>query len=213
MCQETDSMQATTNLLVLQVSFPGVSVADQERANVRPPNPSLCVGNGFVIEITDLVCSGRRRSLMHQCSCSLCLSYLQPFYTSWDRWEFVFFCTGLSAESPIRDTDCWCGNCIAHSPFDCRVDMWSFLRILGPKVQQRTLRFCNNIVAMRSWVHGCAGVQGVWHDWQVPGWSRFCHWLLWITAGRPVHQRCLCAPNHALPLHTDRDHRCHSKGP
>ncbi|CAL8465747.1 g5283 [Coccomyxa elongata] len=38
-----------------KVSFPGVSVADQERANVRPPNPSLCVGNGFVIEITDLV--------------------------------------------------------------------------------------------------------------------------------------------------------------
>ena len=58
-------MQAMTNLLVVQVSFPGVSVADQERANVRPPNPSLCVGNGFVIEITDLVCSGRR-SPMHQ---------------------------------------------------------------------------------------------------------------------------------------------------
>ncbi|EIE18419.1 hypothetical protein COCSUDRAFT_68334 [Coccomyxa subellipsoidea C-169] len=38
-----------------KVSFPGVSVADQERANVRPPNPSLCVGNGFVIELTDLV--------------------------------------------------------------------------------------------------------------------------------------------------------------
>ena len=39
-----------------QVAFPAVSVADQERANVRPPNPSLCVGNGYVIEITDLVC-------------------------------------------------------------------------------------------------------------------------------------------------------------
>nr|QOL01153.1 putative extracellular protein CSOL_076 [Pseudococcomyxa simplex] len=38
-----------------KVAFPAVSVADQERANVRPPNPSLCVGNGFVIEITDLV--------------------------------------------------------------------------------------------------------------------------------------------------------------
>ena len=60
MCQGSDSMQAMTNLLVVQVSFPGVSVADQERANVRPPNPSLCVGNGFVIEITDLVCSSRR---------------------------------------------------------------------------------------------------------------------------------------------------------
>lgn len=32
-----------------------MSVLDQERANVRPPNPSLCVGNGFVIEVTDLV--------------------------------------------------------------------------------------------------------------------------------------------------------------
>lgn len=40
-------------------------MADQERANVRPPNPSLCVGNGFVIEITDLVCSGSRTLLHH----------------------------------------------------------------------------------------------------------------------------------------------------
>lgn len=36
-------------------SFPAVSVKDLERANVRPPNPSICVGNGFVIEVTDLV--------------------------------------------------------------------------------------------------------------------------------------------------------------
>jgi len=36
-------------------SFVGVGVSDWERANVRPANPSLCIGNGFVIEVTDLV--------------------------------------------------------------------------------------------------------------------------------------------------------------
>ena len=39
----------------VKVAFPGVNVNDRDRANVRPPNPSLCVGNGFVIEATDLV--------------------------------------------------------------------------------------------------------------------------------------------------------------
>ena len=39
----------------VKAAFPGVNVNDRDRANVRPPNPSLCVGNGFVIEATDLV--------------------------------------------------------------------------------------------------------------------------------------------------------------
>ena len=39
----------------VKAAFPGVNVDDRDRANVRPPNPSLCVGNGFVIEATDLV--------------------------------------------------------------------------------------------------------------------------------------------------------------
>ena len=39
----------------VKVAFPGVDVNDRDRANVRPPHPSLCVGNGFVIEATDMV--------------------------------------------------------------------------------------------------------------------------------------------------------------
>ncbi len=39
----------------VKMAFPGVNVNDKEQANVRPPNPSLCVGNGFIIETTDLV--------------------------------------------------------------------------------------------------------------------------------------------------------------
>ena len=39
----------------VKIAFPGVNVNDREQANVRPPNPSLCVGNGFIIETTDLV--------------------------------------------------------------------------------------------------------------------------------------------------------------
>jgi hypothetical protein len=45
----------TQTSAAVKASFPAVTVKDQERANVRPPNPSLCVGNGFVIEVTDLV--------------------------------------------------------------------------------------------------------------------------------------------------------------
>ena len=44
----------------VKIAFPGVNVNDREQANVRPPNPSLCVGNGFIIETTDLV-----RALLH----------------------------------------------------------------------------------------------------------------------------------------------------
>lgn len=44
----------------VKTAFPGVNVNDREQANVRPPNPSLCVGNGFIIETTDLV-----RALLH----------------------------------------------------------------------------------------------------------------------------------------------------
>lgn len=44
----------------VEIAFPGVNVNDREQANVRPPNPSLCVGNGFIIETTDLV-----RALLH----------------------------------------------------------------------------------------------------------------------------------------------------
>lgn len=39
----------------VKIAFPGVNVGDREQANVRPPHPSLCVGNGFIIETTDLV--------------------------------------------------------------------------------------------------------------------------------------------------------------
>ncbi len=39
----------------VKAAFPGVNVNDRDRDNVRPPNPSLCVGNGFVIVATDLV--------------------------------------------------------------------------------------------------------------------------------------------------------------
>ena len=39
----------------VKMAFPGVNVNDKEQANVRPPNPSLCVGNGFIIATTDLV--------------------------------------------------------------------------------------------------------------------------------------------------------------
>lgn len=39
----------------VKIAFPGVNVNDREQANVRPPNPSLCVGDGFIIETTDLV--------------------------------------------------------------------------------------------------------------------------------------------------------------
>ena len=39
----------------VKIAFPGVDVNDREQANVRPPNPSLCVGNGFIVETTDLV--------------------------------------------------------------------------------------------------------------------------------------------------------------
>ena len=71
-CQQHHGSIIERNFLFLaQVSFPGVSVADQERANVRPPNPSLCVGNGFVIEITDLVCDSF--------SCQTCLNHLHIY--------------------------------------------------------------------------------------------------------------------------------------
>ena len=39
----------------VKIAFPGVNVGDSEQANVRPPNPALCVGDGFIIETTDLV--------------------------------------------------------------------------------------------------------------------------------------------------------------
>ena len=39
----------------VKIAFPGVNVNAREQANVRPPYPSLCVGNGFIIETTDLV--------------------------------------------------------------------------------------------------------------------------------------------------------------
>ena len=39
----------------VKIAFPGVNVNDREQANVRPPTPSLCVGNGFIVETTDLV--------------------------------------------------------------------------------------------------------------------------------------------------------------
>lgn len=39
----------------VKMAFPGVNVNDREQANVRPPSPSLCVGNGFIVETTDLV--------------------------------------------------------------------------------------------------------------------------------------------------------------
>ncbi|CAL5224046.1 g6670 [Coccomyxa viridis] len=38
----------------VKMAFPGVNVNDREQANVRPPSPSLCVGNGFIVETTDL---------------------------------------------------------------------------------------------------------------------------------------------------------------
>lgn len=46
----------------VKIAFPGVDVNDREQANVRPPYPSLCVGNGFIIETTDLV--GRQSLLI-----------------------------------------------------------------------------------------------------------------------------------------------------
>ena len=39
----------------VKIAFPGVNVNDREQANVRPPSPGLCVGNGFIVETTDLV--------------------------------------------------------------------------------------------------------------------------------------------------------------
>ena len=42
-----------------KASFPGVAVGDEERAAVRPPNPSLCVGNGYVVEASDMVRASR----------------------------------------------------------------------------------------------------------------------------------------------------------
>jgi hypothetical protein len=49
----------------VKIAFPGVNVNDREQANVHPPNPSLCVGNGFIIETTDLVRTLRRCNHMH----------------------------------------------------------------------------------------------------------------------------------------------------
>ena len=50
----------------VKMAFPGVSVGDREQANVRPPYPSLCVGNGFIIETTDLVSWHRLQVLAWQ---------------------------------------------------------------------------------------------------------------------------------------------------
>ena len=50
-----------------RVAFPGIAVADEDRAAVRPPNPSLCVGNGYVLEASDMV----GRSLLWGYSCRL----------------------------------------------------------------------------------------------------------------------------------------------
>ncbi len=38
-----------------KANFPGISVNDEDRANVRPPNPSLCVGDNYVMEVSDMV--------------------------------------------------------------------------------------------------------------------------------------------------------------
>ena len=43
------------NDVAARASFAGISVNDEERASVRPPNPSLCVGNNFVVEVSDMV--------------------------------------------------------------------------------------------------------------------------------------------------------------
>ena len=43
------------NDVAVKGTFPGINVNDEERANVRPPNPSLCVGDNYVVEVSDMV--------------------------------------------------------------------------------------------------------------------------------------------------------------
>ena len=51
-----------------KAAFPGIAVGDEERGAVRPPNPSLCVGGGYVLEASDMV--GARRAAGHAIKCA-----------------------------------------------------------------------------------------------------------------------------------------------
>ena len=41
-----------------KASFPGISVTDEDRADVRPPNPAMCVGDNYVMEVSAMVRAG-----------------------------------------------------------------------------------------------------------------------------------------------------------
>ena len=63
---QTISVDPSPPELVLQ--FDGNSIADSVATvalPVQPPNPAICVGNGFVVEVTNLVSACCRSQLTY----------------------------------------------------------------------------------------------------------------------------------------------------